>query len=144
MTEYRVERVSRTSKKFRDVLRDLCRFNRPGKGRRFAIDACLGSETSRLAVAWFSGGRVAGAASYRVDVDRVKRINTGAVVRRRGIGTALVKFIAKENPGLPMWSKNTPEGTRFARKLGMRPAGRAGQHNKHVWTAKQVANWANV
>ena len=138
---YRIAHVRRDSYEYRDVLRSLVSVRRMGLGRWYAVQACLGAESSCLAVAWFSSGRVAGASSYRVFEGQIKRINTGAVVRGRGVGRALVRFIAEQNPGLPMWSKNTKEGGKFARALGMRYVGREGRHTKHEWSAAEVKQW---
>ena len=140
---YTVRHVTRTSKAFRDALRSIFSDTRRlGPGRHMAMKACLGSETSKLVVAYHANGKVAGAASYRREGKRIKRICTGAVVRRKGIGTAMIRYIALTNRAMAMYSKNTPEGAKWARKkLGMKLRGRAGALSQHTWTKQQVRDW---
>lgn len=142
---YLVKRIDRNSAEFREILAALwAGTRRQSSGRNLAMKAMLGKEDSRLVVAFFSTGKPAGAANYRIQGGKLKRINTGVLQPRRGIGSALVRFMVRENPGLPVWSKNLKRAVGWCRRLGMRRGKRSGNLTFHHWTAKQAASWAST
>jgi hypothetical protein len=115
----------------------------PMSGRAVALAALRGSPTAQMVVA-YQDDDVVGAASWRVTEDGVKRINTGVLYRQQGIGTALVKFIARQHLGLPMWTKSHPQSWGFCEALGMTPDEvlETG-HRIYRWTAEEVEEFCS-
>jgi hypothetical protein len=85
-----------------------------------AVKALKTSEGARVLVAYIQG-RPVGAASFRLE-DGVKLINIGSVIKRIGVGRALVNEVRKRAPGR-LWCRAKEEARPFYEVLGMRPDG---------------------
>lgn len=114
---------------------------RKDSGRDLALQALDPREGGKIAVA-FRSGRPVGATSWRVTDEGVKRINTGALLRKHGVGSALVRFVILANPGLPMWCKSRPEAWGFCQSLGMHPGEMLENGNRIFrWTAEEACTF---
>lgn len=86
--------------------------------------------TSRARILGAFEGKLIGASSYRLSEDGVwiKRINTGVLFKRRGIGTALVEAIREKHPERHHWCKSVIGAHLFCESLGMHSTRALGRH----------------
>lgn len=90
------------------------------------------------------GDQLVGLMSFRFTEMGVKRINTLAFERRKGIGTALVKRLCEFTSEVPQYSINAPEAVEWVRKLGMTPGETiADGRQYHHWTPEQVKEFSS-
>ena len=78
------------------------------------------SPDARILLAHTSRGKLIGCASFRDTPDGVQRINTAALIKGRGIGSALVSRITELTNSRPQWCKSAPSANRFCERLGMK------------------------
>lgn len=81
----------------------------------------LGTQQATILGAFDDELRFVGATSYRLSHDDIwlKRINTGVLFKRRGIGTALVEEIRRRHPYSHHWCKSLPGANAFCDSMGM-------------------------
>ncbi len=110
-------------------------------GRHVAIKALTPAEGARILVA-MDGANILGAASYRVHEGAIKRINMGGLQPHKGIGSAFVRKMISDNPGLPMWVKSVPAANGFCKKIGM-TACETLENGWRIfrWTAEEAASF---
>ena len=121
MSRIFVRRILRGSEEHREAIKQLqAKQSRKMSGRAVALSALNGSPTSELAIA-YRDGQVVGAANWRITDEGVKRINTGVLKRKSGIGSSLIRFIIASNRNMPMWTKSHPQSWGFCAALGMTP-----------------------
>ena len=141
----KIMEVAFNSPQHKRAIREL-RLRKPKKnsGRDLAIRALTGSETARIAIATNGSGKIVGATSWRITPEGIKLINAGVLLRRRGIGRALVKFVAKRHPSKPMWLKSLPRAIAFYAGLGMKPRELLSNGWRIFrWTAEEIDRFAS-
>lgn len=73
---------------------------------------------ARIAIA-SNGGHCVGITSFRIEGEKLKRINTGVLIPRCGIGTMLARYLFDTFPGLEHWCKSKRSANAWCESLGM-------------------------
>ena len=112
-------------------------------GSNIALAALTGSDTAKIIAALNARtGVYCGAASYRLDEPWIKRINTGVVYPKSGVGSLLIEEIVRRHPQNPQWCNSKTEANKWCECLGMRPVGKASNGREtYVWDVKSIKKW---
>lgn len=87
-------------------------------GRDVAIKAMHAKDGARILMA-YTDYAVLGATSFRKTDEGIKRINTGVLTPRQGVGRALIEKIKELTGNEKQWCKSHPQANGFCEALGM-------------------------